>query len=76
MFPKPNIYVQNPSKLTPIHYLCLVSLLFDLITVIACGLGMINSQIYNNTFMLSIDLIVVIIINVAIIVWFVASSKP
>lgn len=42
MFPKPNIYISNPSKLTPIHYLCLASLITDVFPIIACGLGVIN----------------------------------
>jgi ABC-type transport system involved in multi-copper enzyme maturation permease subunit len=76
MFPKPNIYVQNPSKLTPIHYLCIVCLFLDVLSLAACGLGIFNSQKLSNTFMLSIDLLIVIIINFAITIWFVAGSKP
>lgn len=76
MFPKPNIFVKDASKLTPVHYLCLVSLCLDLMSVVACGLGLINAQKLSNTFMLSLDLIIVIIINMAITVWFVAAKKP
>lgn len=42
MFPKPNIYISNQSKLTPIHYLCLASLITDLLPVVACALGAYN----------------------------------
>jgi hypothetical protein len=76
LFPKPNIYVLNASKLTPIHYLCMGSLCLDLLSLVACGLGLINSQKLSNTFMLSMDLIILIVVNVAITIWFVAASKP
>jgi hypothetical protein len=76
MFPKPSIFVQDGSKLTPVHYLCLVSLCLDLLSVVACGLGLINSQKLSNTFMLSLDLIIVIAVNMALTIWFVAAKKP
>lgn len=76
IFPKPNIYVQNASKLTPIHYLCMITLCLDLLSVVACGLGLIYSQKLSNTFMLSMDLLIVILVNFAFTIWFVATSKP
>jgi hypothetical protein len=76
MFPKPNIFVKDASKLTPIHYLCLTSICLDLMSVVACGLGLLKSQKLTNTFMLSLDLIIVIAINMAITIWFVAAKKP
>ena len=76
MFPKPNIYVQDASKLTPVHYLCLISLVLDLLSVVACGLGLIYSQKMSNTFMLSLDLMIVIAVNMAMTIWFVAVRKP
>ena len=76
MFPKPNIFVKDASKLTPIHYLCLASICLDLMSLVACGLGLLKSQKLTNTFMLSLDLIIVIIINMAITIWFVAANKP
>lgn len=76
MFPKPNIYVQNASKLTPIHYLCIFSLFLDVVSLAASGLGLTNAQKLSNTFMLSIDLIIVVVVNIVLTIWFVAGSKP
>ena len=76
MFPKPNIFIPDPSKLTPVHYLCLGSLVIDLLSVVACGLGLIYSQKLSNSFMLSLDLIIVIAVNIAMTIWFVAVKKP
>ena len=42
MFPKPYVHISNPSKLTPVHYLCIASLLLDLLPLIACGLAIYN----------------------------------
>lgn len=42
MFPKPNIFISNPSRLTPIHYLCLASLITDLLPIVACAMGVEN----------------------------------
>lgn len=76
MFPKPNIYVQNASKLTPIHYLCIFSLVMDVVSLTASGLGLTNAQKLSNTFMLSIDLIMVVVVNMVLTIWFVAGTKP
>lgn len=76
MFPKPNIYVQNASKLTPIHYLCIFSLFMDVVSLTASGLGLTNAQKLSNTFMLSIDLIMVVVVNIVLTIWFVAGTKP
>ena len=73
MFPKPYIYIQNPSKLTPLHYLCLSSVLFDIMLVVACGIAIFNETSLTNTYMLAIDLLVIIIINIALTIWFLAS---
>lgn len=42
MFPKPYIYVSQPSKLTPIHYLCIASIIMDILAVAGCGLLLYN----------------------------------
>jgi hypothetical protein len=76
MFPKPNIYIQNASKLTPIHYLCIVSMFLDVIALVGCGLGVLNAKKLSNTFMLSIDLLILILVNYAVTICFVSTSKP
>ena len=76
MFPKPFIHIANPSKLTPVHYLAIASLLLDLIPIAACGIAIYNETARSNVFMLSIDLLIIIAFNVIVTIWFVACSKP
>jgi hypothetical protein len=38
LFPKPNIMVENQSKLTPIHYLCIVSMIVIILPLAASGI--------------------------------------
>ena len=75
MFPKPFIYISNPSKLTPVHYLCIISLFLDIIPITACAIAIYNEQKQSNIFMLSIDLLIVIALNIIVTIWFVACSK-
>lgn len=42
MFPKPHIHIVNGSKLTPIHYLAIISLLLDLFPIAGCCLLLYN----------------------------------
>lgn len=42
MFPKPAIHIPNPSKLTPVHYLCIVSIILDILPLAACSLAIYN----------------------------------
>lgn len=76
MFPKPYIYIPNASKLTPIHYLCLAGMFLEIVLLAACGLGLSNSQKLSTTYMLSVDLTIVVVVNWATTIWFVAVSKP
>lgn len=42
MFPKPNILVENQSKLTPIHYMCISSLFVAILPLSAAGMLVYN----------------------------------
>lgn len=42
MFPKPNILVENQSKLTPVHYMCIASIFTTLFPLIAAGILIYN----------------------------------
>jgi hypothetical protein len=42
LFPKPNILVENQSKLTPIHYLCIVSMIVIILPLAASGVLIYN----------------------------------
>lgn len=76
MFPKPSIFILNDSKLTPIHYLCFLSSVFDVISMSACGIGILNSIKLSNVFMLSVDLLIVNIVNLFLVILFMVSRKP
>lgn len=76
MFPKPNIYIENQSKLTPVHYLCFAAMLFDILPIIACGMGVLNQNPLSTPYMLSIDILIIIILNIVFTIWMIASKKP
>jgi hypothetical protein len=42
LFPKPNIMVENQSKLTPIHYMCIASVMFTVLPLAAAGILVYN----------------------------------
>lgn len=75
MFPKPNIYVETSSRLTPIHYLCLVSILGDIFAIVGCGVAVYNQQKLAMNYMLALDLLLIILINLLITLWFISSKK-
>ena len=75
MFPKPFIHISNPSKLTPIHYLSIISILLDLLPIVACSIAIYNEPTGSILFMLSVDLLLIIALNVIVTIWFVACSK-
>lgn len=76
LFPKPAIPISNSSNLTPLHYLCVASVISDIFLIAACGLGLYREQRGSNIFMLCLDLMIVIAINIAITVWFTSTNKP
>lgn len=75
MFPKPSIHISNSSKLTPVHYLCIVSIFLDVLPIAACSMGIYQEQSRTNLFMLAVDLLLVIVLNVIVTIWFVGCSK-
>ena len=62
--------------MTPIHYLCICTTFFDILVFVACGIGIYQAQALSAIFMLSLDLLILVILNILITVWFVVSSKP
>lgn len=76
MFPKPHIPVDNSSRITPINYLAVSSVLLDLITLSAAGLLVYKEYPGTNLFMLGVDLLIVLVLVAAITVWMVAVPKP
>lgn len=75
MFPKPAIHIPNPSKLTPVHYLCIVSIILDILPLVACSLAIYNEQAKTNLYMLGVDLLLIIVLNVIVTIWFVGCKK-
>jgi hypothetical protein len=75
MFPKPNIHIEMAKNLTPVHYLCLGSVVMSIFPIIAAGIGLSKQQKLSNIFMLSLDLMIVVIFNILITFWFVMSKK-
>jgi hypothetical protein len=73
---KPAVRIENSSRLTPVHYLCIVCVIFDLLPIIACGLVLYTQQKWTPLFMLCLDLLMIIIVNIIITICFVASQKP
>lgn len=75
MFPKPHLHISNPSKLTPVHYLCLASLLLDLLPLVACGVALYNEQSATILFMFALDLLILLALNLGLTLWFVTCAK-
>ena len=73
---RPRIPIDVASRLTPIHYLCISSAFFDILLFVASGIGIYQAQTLSSIFMLSVDLLILVIINILITVCFVVSSKP
>ena len=73
---KPRVNINTPSQLTPVHYLCICTTFFDILTFVACGVGIYQAPNLTPIFMLSLDLLIIIIINILVTVCFVVSSKP
>jgi len=76
MFPKPSIYIENQSKLTPVHYLCFIGMLLDILPIVACVMGVSNQNPLSNAYMLSIDILIIIILNIVLTIWMLAVKKP
>lgn len=74
--PKPRVHIENSSRLTPVHYLCIGTAIIDLLTLIACSLELHTQTLGNILWMLSLDLLIVVIFNIMVTIWFVVSTKP
>lgn len=75
MFPKPEIQVDNSSRLTPINYLAAASVMLDMLPLAAAGLLVYREYPGTNLFMLGLDLMIVIVLVVVVTVWMVAVPK-
>lgn len=76
MFPKPNIWIENASQLTPVHYLCGISIINTILVLAATGTLIYNETALSYLFMLSIDLLVLTILNIFCSIWMIARNKP
>ena len=76
MFPKPKMQVENASNLTPTHYVCISSIFVSILPLIAAGLLIYNEYPLTDLFMLSIDLLLIIILDLIFSIWMVSMQKP
>ena len=76
MFPKPSILVQNASKLTPLHYMCIATIFTEILPLAAAGILMYNAETLTDLFMLGIDLLILVILSLIFTIWIVAVDKP
>ena len=75
MFPKPKIIIENSSQLTPVHYICGISFLSTILILAAVGTMIYNSTLLSHLFMLSIDLLIIAILNIICSIWMIAKDK-
>jgi hypothetical protein len=75
LFPKPNILIDHHSKLTPLHYMCIGSLVGELILVATAGILIYNEIHLTNLFMMGIDLLAVALLDMLATMWIVAVEK-
>jgi len=75
MFPKPQIPIDNCSRLTPINYLCIGTLVLDGIPLAAAVILIYKETAGTDLFMLGVDLLVVLAIMLVITIWMIAVPK-
>lgn len=75
MFPKPHIQITISSQLTPIHYLCIVAIILDALPVTGCCLLLYNELPLTNLFMLALDYLLIIIVNLFLTIWMTSVKK-
>ena len=76
MFPKPYIETDLPSQLTPVHYLCIGSVLLSGFSIGAASLMIKNEYPLTDLFMLGVDILIIEFILIIFSVWMVACQKP
>lgn len=76
MFPKPDITVENQSKLTPLHYMCISSLFTSILPLVASGILIYNEYALTDLFMLGVDLLLIVVISLIFTIWMVSIDKP
>lgn len=76
LFPKPNILVENQSKLTPLHYMCIASIFTSILPLSAAAILVYNEIPLTDLFMLGVDLLIIELISLVFTIWMVAVDKP
>jgi hypothetical protein len=76
LFPKPEIPIDNPSRLTPVNYLVISSLVLDTIPLAAAIILIYKETTGTNLFMLGLDLLLVLSVILIVTIWMVALPKP
>lgn len=74
IFTLTKINIENEEKLKIFHILCAISSFLDIVFMLACGLIIVNSTPYSLASMLSIDLLIIGVVNIILII--VIWAKP
>jgi hypothetical protein len=74
--PKPSIPISHPNQLTPVHYLIVLSIMLTILPVAAAAILISNESALSDLFMISIDFIIIAIVNVICSIWMIAKAKP
>lgn len=75
LFPKPYIPIGNNSLLTPLNYLLITTLVLDLLPLAAAVYLIYKETSGTNLFMLGLDLLIVLVLNLVLTLWIVAVPK-
>ncbi len=75
MFPKPRIHIEMAKHLTPVHYICFASFILSIFPIVGCAMLISKQQKLTTLYMLALDLLIIIVFNAVITVWFISSKK-
>lgn len=75
MFPRPRVPVDMAKHLTPVHYLCFASLICSIFAIVACAVNLGQETRWSTSYMLSLDLLLVIVFNDLVTIWFISAKK-
>ena len=75
VFPKPEIHIDNTSRLTPVNYLIIASIILDILPLVSAIYLIYKEQVLTDLFMLGVDLLIILALNMMVSIWVVAVPK-
>lgn len=75
MFPRPRVPIDMPKYLTPVHYLCFASMICSIFPIVACIINLGQQTRWSTSYMLSLDLLIVVVFNDLVTIWFISAKK-